>query len=151
MKYKILNNIQVGKSTGALVDRAPFVVTDRAVLIEFDNADGYTAIFAREGYSFYQKIIDGKCEVASSAFKVGVTTKVALTKLDARAPVTCEGILPKYINGNVVLFPDDGDMPARFTNILVAYDDLAKRFAAIEEQFKVLNARVDEINGHDIY
>lgn len=152
MKYKILKNIQIGKSTGALVDRAPFIITDRTVNIEFDeHAEGYTAIFSRNGYSFYQKIIDGKCEVSSSAFKVGETTNVSLSKLDARAPIICEGIIPRYINGNVVLFPDDGDIPARFSEMLIVYDDLARRFTEIESRFIELNARVEEINGHDIY
>ena len=151
MIYKILD-----KSKGIILSRTAESCRDK-VIIEFEDIpNGATAIFEHQqaNIKYFCEIVSGKCELPLRRFIDGrITLTVAV--LDGSADPQrwqCEGlVLQTLSDGNVLIYPDDGDLPLDVALLKSELCDLRRNFAELAQKFNVLSDKLEKImEGYDL-
>ena len=148
MIYKLLDT-----NTGVILTRQQHVVKGEAKIEVKGAPDGANIIFITENREFVRKLECGFC-VAPVA-KMNGTVSVCVKALNERGRVrtwNCEGIVVTQLGeGNVLLVPDDMDMPAKFVQLLAENQEMRENMHKLENTIKELSQKVDGmLEGWDI-
>lgn len=129
MRIRLLNN-----GTGVILTRQAKIVEDD-ITFTFESAhEGSTAIFESKGNSYYRELNDGKCVLPFRALDGEISVTVFI-KGNSKAIWRCECFKAECLpDGNVILMPNDGDIPGEMARIRVENHDLREKNVELESR-----------------
>ena len=131
MTYKIFNN-----GRGVITSREPELVSGDLEFLFNGAPEGATAIIiAQNGTSYYRELKERRCSVPSKYFEGSVEVGVAV--MNGKIPTdrwSCEGLRAiKQPGGQVLILPDDGDIPGIMAMMRVEMDELRQENKKLKE------------------
>ena len=147
--YKLLDN-----DTGVILTRNPKTVTEK-ISVRFEGAkkNAVAAFTFADGTELYRELKDGECSIRLPNNEGEM--KVAVTVLDGTAkPRTwvCEQIkYKKCACGEMLVSPNDMNLPQTVTELKLENEELRLSFAELEKKFKSLEERFNNMmEGYDL-
>lgn len=148
LKYKLLDS-----GEGILITRQPKLIPEE-VYVSFSGAPpDATAIFKTSEDSFYRNLTNGGCTAPINRMNGEVSVTVCVLNGTGTAPKwTCEGIVcEKHKHGGTLVFPNDMNIPQRFADIKIEFDEHKKYVKKLEEKLGALENKLSEIlEGYDL-
>lgn len=146
MKYVLLKN-----EKGVITSRQPEVVKEE-MRFEFQDAPAEAvAVFDGGERTYYRELSDGICSIPPAEGSFHVTVAVMSGSLSGRR-WSCESIrCTKLSSGEILIAPDDADLPAKMTEIFLECDSLRERLSAGESEIARLREQMERLmEGYDI-
>lgn len=147
--YKFLDN-----NTGIILTRNPQTFKDKFI-VRFEGAkkNAVAAFAFADGTELYRELKDGECSIRLPNNEGEM--KVAVTVLDGTAkPRTwvCEQIkYKKCACGEMLVSPNDMNLPQTVTELKLENEELRIEFAKLEEKYVTLENYVKKImEGYDL-
>ena len=147
MKYKILNN---GKAV--IITRQPVIGT--SLNIEFIGApSNATVVFVNNEKTYYKKLINNVCTI--DLRKISGIIKVTIADFEKDTAVQKwigEELSVEKVNETVsIVSPNDMNLPMQVTELYLENENIRKRLADVEEKYKELLKKFDELfEGYDL-
>lgn len=140
MKYVLFDTMK-----GAVCDRSPVVAKD-VFEVEINNAPaGAVAVFQNGDASYYEKIVNGSCSVPAPALVGLVSVSVKLITNTVKE-WTCEGLQGTLLeNGQVLITPNDNDLPREFVNLMQENQAIRDELASIKKIILAFQTRINEM------
>lgn len=141
IKYKLL-----GEGEWVILTRHPQLVNEK-LCVCFDGVpQNSTAVFTSNGTSYYRKLEGNVCELPAKKLDgvVSVTIAVFDGKIVAKRWQCEELLIKKQKNGDLFVLPNDMNIPEKFVDLLVEFDEMKARIVGFENDVKDLNKRLLE-------
>lgn len=151
LKYKLLTN-----GSGVLVSRQPGTVKKTIEFSFSDLGKVTTAIFETvknsETSTYYRELSDGKCSLDIS--DISGTVKVVAAHLGGARTTRyiCEELqLTKLSSGEILVAPNDMNLPGTVTQIRIELDEIRKGVSDILKKYEELEDSLEKImEGYDV-